>query len=199
MPLTVDSNGLKLGKSYGNALWLDKNKTSSYELYQYILNFEDIIMEDYLKRFTFLSKEEIEKIILAHQENPENRLAQKTLACEVITFLHGKEEYDKACKMSESLFSEDITKLNAEDILNCLKDISKFEILEDISLIELLVNNKICSSKREAREMISSGAIYLNNKKETDLDKIITKKDSIDNKIIILRKGKKKYYLGLYK
>ena len=199
MPLTTDSNGLKLGKSYGNALWLDINKTSSYELYQYILNFEDVMVEDYLKRYTFLPKEEIEQILKEHNERPENRLAQKTIAQEVITFVHSKEEYEKAKMMSEALFSEDITKLSANDILESLRDMPKFEITEEINLVDLLVNNKICSSKREAREMISSGAISLNNKKETDIEKIITKNDLVDNKILILKKGKKKYFIGIYK
>lgn len=198
-PLTVDANGLKLGKSYGNALWLDKNKTSSYELYQYILNFEDIMMEDYLKRFTFLEKDEIEQILQKHQEKPENRFAQKTLAHEVITFLHGEDEFNKAQKMSEALFNGDITKLNASDILDSLKDIPRFLLPEEINIIDLLVNNKICSSKRDAREMITNGAIFLNNQKETNLDKIITSKEAIDNKVIIIKKGKKKYFLGFYK
>ena len=198
-PLTVDANGLKLGKSYGNALWLDKNKTSSYELYQYILNFEDIMMEDYLKRFTFLEKDEIEQILQKHQEKPENRFAQKTLAHEVITFLHGEDEFNKAQKMSEALFNGDITKLNASDILDSLKDIPRFLLPEEINIIDLLVNNKICSSKRDALEMITNGAIFLNNQKETNLDKIITSKEAIDNKVIIIKKGKKKYFLGFYK
>ncbi len=198
-PLTVDANGLKLGKSYGNSLWLDKNKTSSYELYQYILNFEDIMMEDYLKRFTFLEKDEIEQILQKHQEKPENRFAQKTLAHEVITFLHGEDEFNKAQKMSEALFNGDITKLNASDILDSLKDIPRFLLPEEINIIDLLVNNKICSSKRDAREMITNGAIFLNNQKETNLDKIITSKEAIDNKVIIIKKGKKKYFLGFYK
>ncbi len=198
-PLTVDANGLKLGKSYGNSLWLDKNKTSSYELYQYILNFEDIMMEDYLKRFTFLEKDESEQILQKHQEKPENRFAQKTLAHEVITFLHGEDEFNKAQKMSEALFNGDITKLNASDILDSLKDIPRFLLPEEINIIDLLVNNKICSSKRDAREMITNGAIFLNNQKETNLDKIITSKEAIDNKVIIIKKGKKKYFLGFYK
>ena len=164
-----------------------------------ILNFEDIMMEDYLKRFTFLEKDEIEQILQKHQEKPENRFAQKTLAHEVITFLHGEDEFNKAQKMSEALFNGDITKLNASDILDSLKDIPRFLLPEEINIIDLLVNNKICSSKRDAREMITNGAIFLNNQKETNLDKIITSKEAIDNKVIIIKKGKKKYFLGFYK
>ena len=197
MPLITDSNGLKLGKSYGNALWLDKEKTSSYELYQYMLNFEDVMMEDYLKKFTFLNKEEIEEIMKKHQDTPEKRIAQKKLAEEVITFLHGKEEFEKAKMMSEALFNEDITKLSAQDILSSLKDIPKFSLKENVLLIDCLVDNKICASKREAREFITSGAISINNQKVTDLDRIIKDADFIDNKIIIFRKGKKKYFIGI--
>ena len=199
MPLVTDKYGNKFGKSEGNALWLDKNKTSSYEIYQYLINADDEKVIDYLKVFTFLTREEIEALEASNKTNPELRKAHKALAREVIVFLHGEEEYERAKQMSESLFSEDITKLPTDDIIVCLKDIPKFEIPQDTSLLDLLVENSICTSKREAREMISSGAISINNRKETDLDKIITKNDSIENKIIIIKKGKKKYYLGVYK
>ena len=108
MPLVVDSNGVKFGKTEGNALWLDEEKTSSYELYQYLINLEDSMIIDYLKKLTFLSKEEIEKIEKSHNEHPELREAHKALAREIITDLHGKESYEKAVKISESLFSGDI-------------------------------------------------------------------------------------------
>lgn len=199
MPLVTDKYGNKFGKSEGNALWLDKNKTSSYEIYQYLINSDDEKVIDYLKVFTFLTREEIEALEASNKKNPELRKAHKALAREVIVFLHGEEEYERAKQMSESLFSEDITKLPADDIIACLKDIPKFEISQDISLLDLLVENSICISKREAREMINSGALSINNRKETNLDKIITKNDSIENKIIIIKKGKKKYYLGFYK
>ncbi|MBR1413320.1 MAG: tyrosine--tRNA ligase [Bacilli bacterium] len=198
MPLVVDSTGKKLGKSYGNALWLDKNKTSSYELYQYILNFEDVMMEDYLKRYTFLNKEEVDSIMAYQNEKPEERLAQKRLAEEVITFLHGHDEYEKAKMISESLFSDKVWELSSEDIIDSLTDITKFDITKDISLIDILVNNNICSSKREAREMISGNAISLNNTKINDLEYVVSKKDAIDQKVIIIKKGKKNYYLGIY-
>ncbi len=198
MPLVTDSNGVKFGKTEGNALWLDKNKTSSYEMYQYLINLEDSMIIEYLKKLTFLSKEEIEEIEKNHKEHPEAREAHKRLAEEIITDLHGKEEYEKARMMSEALFSENITKLSADDILASLKDIPRFTLTEDILLVDLLVNNGICSSKREAREMIGSGAISINNKKETNVEKMVTKSDLIEEKIVIVKKGKKKYYLGIY-
>ena len=198
MPLVTDSNGVKFGKTEGNALWLDKNKTSSYEMYQYLINLEDSMIIEYLKKLTFLSKEEIEEIEKNHKEHPEAREAHKRLAEEIITDLHGKKEYEKARMMSEALFSEDITKLSLNDILASLKDIPRFTLTEDILLVDLLVNNGICSSKREAREMIGSGAISINNKKETNVEKMVTKSDLIEEKIVIIKKGKKKYYLGIY-
>ncbi len=198
MPLTTDSNGNKLGKSYGNALWLDISKTSSYELYQYILHFEDVMMEDYLKKFTFLDFDEIDQIMKEHNEKPELRLAQKKLAEEVITFLHGKSEYEKAEKISSALFSEDITSLSSEDILANMKDVPSVSLQDQTLLVDALVNGKICSSKREAREMISAGAVSINNRKVTDLEHQIMKKDAIDQKLMVIKKGKKNIYLGIF-
>ncbi len=198
MPLVLDSNGVKFGKTEGNALWLDKNKTSSYELYQYLINTSDDIVIDYLKRLTFLTKEEIEEIEKRHQEKPELRIAQEKLAEEIITFLHGKEEFKKAQMMSKALFSEDITKLSSEDILTNFKDMEKIKLEKEMPLEELLVTSSICQSKREARELISGNAISLNNHKITDNMYLVMKKDAIDNKVYLIKKGKKKYYLGIF-
>ncbi len=198
MPLVLDANGVKFGKTEGNALWLDKNKTSSYELYQYLINSSDEIVIDYLKKLTFLSKEEIEKIEKEHKEKPEERLAQKILAREIITFLHGEDEYKKAELMSRALFSEDITKLSSEDILTNFKDMEKFYIKDDMPLEDLLILGKIASSKREARELISGNAISLNNQKITDNMYVVSKENAIDKKVYLIKKGKKKYYLGIF-
>lgn len=198
MPLVTDSNGKKFGKTEGNALWLDKNKTSSYELYQYLINLEDSMIIDYLKKLTFLSKEEIEKLERKHNEHPELREAHKALAKEIITHLHGEEEYNKAVMMSEALFTEEITKLSSEDILNNFKDMDKFYIDEELSLEDLLIKGSICSSKREARELINGNAISLNNKKVNDQNMIVTKDNAIDKKVYLIKKGKKKYYLGIF-
>ena len=198
MPLVLDANGVKFGKTEGNALWLDKSKTSSYELYQYLINTSDEIVITYLKMLTFLSKEEIEEIERKHKEQPELRLAQETLAREIITFLHGEEEFNKAKMMSKALFSEDITKLSASDILDNFKDMEQITINEELPLEDLLVNSNICSSKREARELISGNAISLNNKKITDNMYMVTRKSAIDNKVYLIKKGKKKYYLGIF-
>ncbi len=198
MPLITDSTGKKLGKSYGNALWLDKSMTSSYELYQYILNFEDVMMEEYLKKFTFLSKEEIEDVMKKQEQKPEDRYAQRILAHEVITFLHGEEEFNNAQRVSEALFSENIMNLSSDDILNNMKDVPTVSLTDSINVVEMLVQTKICSSKREAREMVSAGAISINNKKVMDVEFVLSKDAAISQKVMVLKKGKKNLYLGIF-
>ncbi len=198
MPLVLDANGVKFGKTEGNALWLDKEKTSSYELYQYLINTSDECVINYLKMLTFLTKEEIEKIAKEHQEKPELRKAQEILAKEIITFLHGEEEFNKAQMMSKALFTEEVNQLSSEDILNNFKDMEHINISEELPLEDLLVNGGICSSKREARELISGNAISLNNRKITDNKYLVKKENAIDKKVYVIKKGKKKYYLGIF-
>lgn len=198
MPLVTDSRGVKFGKTEGNALWLDRNKTSSYELYQYLINLEDCMIIDYLKKLTFLSKEEIENIERRHKEKPELREAHKILAREVITDLHGEEAYLEAVNISEALFSGNIENFTEKDIKDAFKGIEPFKIDKDMSLVDLLIYGGICSSKREAREFISNGSISVNGKKVTDLDFVISKDISLCSKYIIIRRGKKKYYIGVY-
>lgn len=195
MPLVLDSQGNKFGKSEGNALWLDINKTSSYELYQYLINTDDSMCESYLKIFTFLSPEEIMEVVKKHNEEPHLRLAQKTLAKEIITDLHGSSEYEKAVKISEALFSGNVKDIDTNLIEKVFKDVPNSDMKSDKNIVDLLVDTNICTSKREAREFITTGAISLNGDRITDLDTIITKDNSIDNKYIIVRRGKKKYYL----
>lgn len=198
MPLVTDSRGVKFGKTEGNALWLDRNKTSSYELYQYLINLEDCMIIDYLKKLTFLSKEEIEDIERRHKEKPELREAHKILAREVITDLHGEEAYLEAVNISEALFSGNIENFTENDIKDAFKGIEPFKIDKDMSLVDQLIYGGICSSKREAREFISNGSISVNGKKVTDLDLVISKDISLCSKYIIIRRGKKKYYIGVY-
>lgn len=198
MPLVTDSTGKKFGKTEGNALWLDKNKTSSYELYQYLINLEDCMIIDYLKKLTFLSKEEIEKIEKSHNENPHLREAHKALAREVITDLHGEGAYDEAVKISESLFSGDIKNFTENEINDAFKGLEPFKLNEDTLLIDVLVNGGVCSSKREAREFITNGSISVNGEKVTDLEMMITKSSCLFEKYVIIRRGKKKYHIGIY-
>lgn len=194
MPLITKADGTKFGKSEGGAIWLDKTKTTPYEMYQFFLNSEDSKVIEYLKKLTFLSIEEIQELEQKHQTSPEKREAHKRLAEEVITFLHGKEEYNKAVKMSEALFSGDIKNLTKEEIEICFKGVPEVTITT-LNLLDTLIQSKICSSKREAREFITSGAISINGDKITDPSYELTNKDFIEDAIIIKR-GKKNYYIG---
>ena len=198
MPLVLDAHGNKFGKSEGNALWLDINKTSSYDLYQYLINTDDSMCESYLKIFTFLSPEEITKIVEEHNKEPHLRNAQKVLAREIITDLHGKEEYEKALTISKNLFEGDIRALDSNIIENVFKNVPNYEIEKDTNIIDLLVESSVCSSKREAREFVSNNSITLNGDKINDLEFTITKEFAIDNKYIVIRRGKKKYFLVKY-
>ena len=196
MPIITDQTGKKMGKSEGNALWLDENKTSSYQLYQYFINTDDAVVENYLKVFTFLTKEEIESIMKEHNEQPELRVAQKALAREIITDLHGKDAYENAIRLSETLFSGDVSKLTGKEIEEVFNGVPKFNIESEDNILDFLVKYGILTSKREAREFVSSGSITLNGEKITDMDLIVTKDMAIEGKYIIIRRGKKKYYLG---
>jgi len=198
MPLILDANGNKIGKSEGNAVWLDKNKTSSYKLFQYLVNTPDSKVEEYLKVFTFLTKEEIEDVMSKHNSKPEDRIAQRTFAKEFITDLHGKEEYEKAEKISKALFTDEIYTLTKEDILGALDGVPTFKLNNEENVLEMLVNNNICSSRREAREFISAGAIKINNETVTDENEYVDSDKLIDNEVLILKKGKKNYYIGIY-
>ena len=198
MPLVVDKYGNKFGKSEGNALWLDEEKTSSYELYQYLINVDDEMVIDYLKIFTFLSVDEIKELEKKHKEHPELREAHKALAREVIVDLHGEESYNEAIKISEALFSGDIKNFTSKDIEVAFKGLKPFTISEDLNIVDLLVNSSVCSSKREAREFVSNGSITLNGEKVTSLDYVLAKDKCIDSKYIVIRRGKKKYFIGIY-
>ena len=198
MPLILDSTGKKFGKSEGNALWLDEDKTSSYELYQYLINTDDSKVYEYLKVFTFLTPEEIDNIMDEHSKTPEKRIAQKKLAECVISDLHGEESYQNAVKISESLFNGDIKSFSKKDIEVAFKGLDVFNVETDLNIVDLLVNSGTCSSKREAREFVANGSITLNGEKVTDLDFVLTREKCIENTYIVIRRGKKKYFIGIY-
>ena len=198
MPLITDSQGNKFGKSEGNAVWLDKNKTSSYELYQFLLNAEDVMAVPYLKRLTFLSREEIEEIERQHNEQPHLRLAQKALAKEIITDLHGEGAYEEAVRISEQLFSGDIKSIPPQDLLAGLKNVPHFEIPEGTRLLDALKLGGAASSNREGNDFLKAGAVSLNGDIEKDGNILLTKENAIDGKFIVIRRGKKKYYVATF-
>lgn len=194
IPLILKSDGTKFGKSEdGKSVWLDKNRTSPYEFYQFWINTPDEEVIKRLKQFTFLSLEEIYDIEKEFNEHKEQRLAQKVLAKELTTFVHGKEACEQAIKISTSLFANQTANLSADEIEMGFKDLKC--IKGDRLLIDALIELGLASSKREAREFISSGAVYLNDNKVNDVNLMLTKELAIENRYIVLRRGKKKYAL----
>lgn len=198
MPLLTKADGTKFGKSEGGAIWLDEDKTSPYEMYQFFINSEDSKVIDYLKFLTFLSKEEIDSLEEKMKTEPEKREAHEALAREVITFVHGKDTYLEAKKISEILFQGHIQELNAKEIEMAFHGIEPYEISDEIPLLDLLVETGAASSKREAREFVGNGSITINGEKVTDLNFIVSKSVAIEQKYIVIRRGKKKYYLVVF-
>lgn len=196
MPLITRADGTKFGKSEsGKSVWLDATKTSPYEMYQFFVNTEDSKVIEYLKKLTFLNPTQIDELERSLKEHPEQRLAQKALAESIITFVHSKEDYEEAIKITEALFNNEIKKLNAKQIAEAFQDfdIKKIEIGE--SLVDLLIRLGASQSKREAREFITNGAITINGEKYTDVLTTINDDMFIYNYLIIKR-GKKNYYIA---
>lgn len=196
MPLITRADGTKFGKSEsGKSVWLDATKTSPYEMYQFFVNTEDSKVIEYLKKLTFLNPTQIDELERSLKEHPEQRLAQKALAESIITFVHSKEDYEEAIKITEALFNNEIKKLNAKQIAEAFQDfdIKKIEIGE--SLVDLLIRLGASQSKREAREFITNGAITINGEKYTDVLTTI-KDDMFIYNYLIIKRGKKNYYIA---
>ncbi|MCL9637010.1 tyrosine--tRNA ligase [Bacillus zanthoxyli] len=199
VPLVTKADGTKFGKTEGGAIWLDAEKTSPYEFYQFWINTDDRDVIKYLKYFTFLSHEEINELAASAKEAPEKREAQKALAAAMTTLVHGEGALEQAIRISQALFNGSISELTAEEIKQGFKDVPSYTHTgEDIGLIDLLVESKISPSKRQAREDISNGAIYLNGEREQDLQKTVGAEDRIEGQFTVIRRGKKKYTLIQY-
>ena len=194
MPLLTKSDGSKFGKTNGKAIWLDKEKTSPYEMYQFFINSEDDKVIDYLKFLTFLSKEEIESLEVSNKEHPELREAHKALAREVITFLHGQEAYNSAVKIADTFFKGNIKDLTYEELKQGTADLQRTKIEDGAQLIPTLVNIGVCKSNREARDLISGNSISINGEKVTDINYVLNKADAFNSELTIIKKGKKFYY-----
>lgn len=192
-PLVTKTDGSKFGKSESGNVWLDPVRTSPYEFYQFWINTADADVISRLKQFTFLSVSEIEVIERAFIDAPHVRMAQKVLAQEVTTLVHGSEKYLEAKKISEALFSGEMHTLSASMIEMACKDLINLEIASSIDIVDALIQAKIAPSKREARQLISSGAITLNGVKITDVSYVLEKKDAIEGIFYVIRKGKKSY------
>lgn len=195
MPLITKADGTKFGKSESGTVWLDKHKTSAYEMYQFLVNSEDEKVIDYLKKLTFLSKEEIDALEEKVKTEPHFREAQKTLAKEVVTFLHGEEEYNKALKITNALFKGNIKELDAGELQDALKGFEAAEIADELTLTDTLVQAGIASSKREAREWINQGSIQINGDKVKDVEFIVYSKNAISKGRTLIKKGKRNYFV----
>ena len=194
-PLITKSDGSKFGKSEGKNIWLDPNRTSAYEFYQFWVNVDDADIIDYLKRLSFKSREEIEALELEMKEHPELRSAQKVLASELTELVHGKESLEKALKITETLFKGDIKALSSSELKEGLSDAEKFEVEDGILLIDALVQANICKSKGDARKLIQQGSLQVNGDKVQELETTLKKEEAFDQEFAIVKKGKRNYYI----
>ncbi|WP_423188525.1 tyrosine--tRNA ligase [Alkalibacterium sp. f15] len=197
IPLLLKADGTKFGKSADGAIWLDPEKTTPYEFYQFWFNQDDRDVVKYLKYFTFLTKEEVEELAKQVETEPHKRAAQKTLAEEMTRFVHGQDALDEALKITQALFSGDIQELTAAQIASTFKDVPSSEApAGEHNLVEFLVDiTKIEPSRRQAREDITNGAIRIKGVQVKDVDHVVTEDDSFEGRYVIVRKGKKKYFL----
>lgn len=200
VPLITDATGKKFGKSEGNAIWLDAKKTSPYEMYQFWLNVMDDDAVRFLKIFTFLSLDEIAAIEEQFKAARHERLAQKTLAREVVTLVHGEAAYQQALNITEQLFAGAIKNLSAAELKQGLSNVPNYQVQaeDSLNIVDMLVTAGISPSKRQAREDLQNGAIYLNGERLQDLDYSLSTADRIDNQLTVIRRGKKKYAVLTY-
>jgi tyrosyl-tRNA synthetase len=196
-PLITQSDGSKLGKTEKGAIWLDGNLTTPYEFYQYWINITDDDVIQFLKYFTFLSREEIAELEVSVADEPWKRVAQRRLAQELTTLVHGQEATDSAEKISNALFYGKLADLSAQELEQGLHDVPSFELSgsDTVSLVDLLVDADISPSKRRAREDIANGAITVNDVRRHDVALNLSSSDRIAGRYIVIRRGKNKYHL----
>ncbi|MCY7212537.1 tyrosine--tRNA ligase [Streptococcus sp. IsoGale021] len=200
VPLITDATGKKFGKSEGNAVWLNADKTSPYEMYQFWMNVMDADAVRFLKIFTLLPLDEIEEIGKQFEAAPHERLAQKILAREVVTFVHGEKAYKEALNITEQLFAGNIKNLSVKELKQGLRGVPNYQVKTDdnLNIVELLVTAGVVNSKRQAREDVQNGAIYVNGERIQDLDYRLTDADKLENELTVIRRGKKKYFVLTY-
>ncbi|HDA1815677.1 TPA: tyrosine--tRNA ligase [Staphylococcus aureus] len=199
IPLVTKSDGKKFGKSESGAVWLDAEKTSPYEFYQFWINQSDEDVIKFLKYFTFLGKEEIDRLEQSKKEAPHLREAQKTLAEEVTKFIHGEDALNDAIRISQALFSGDLKSLSAKELKDGFKDVPQVTLSNNTTnIVEVLIETGISPSKRQAREDVNNGAIYINGERQQDVNYALAPEDKIDGEFTIIRRGKKKYFMVNY-
>lgn len=199
IPLVTKSDGKKFGKSESGAVWLDAEKTSPYEFYQFWINQSDEDVIKFLKYFTFLGKEDVDRLEQSKNEAPHLREAQKTLAEEVTKFIHGEDALNDAIRISQALFSGDLKSLSAKELKDGFKDVPQVTLSNDTTnIVEVLIETGISPSKRQAREDVNNGAIYINGERQQDVNYALAPEDKIDGEFTIIRRGKKKYFMVNY-
>ncbi len=203
-PLLTKADGGKFGKTEKGNVWLSPDRTSPYSFYQFWLNTADADAERFLKIFTFLSKDEIAELVGRHTGNENQRILQKKLAEEITCLVHSRKDYEFAVKASEILFSNDtaqtLKELNEDQLLQVMEGVPSIEVerntlKESIDLISLLANTKIFQSKGEARKMLAGGGVFLNKEKVTDVEMKVNESVLLNEKYLLVQKGKKNYYL----
>lgn len=201
VPLATKTDGAKFGKTETGTIWLDSKKTTPYQFYQFWINTDDRDVIQYLKFFTFLSKQEIENLEKEVQKNPEKREAQKVLANKVTFLVHGKEAAATAEKISQKLFYDDIKEFSEKELQMIFESSSLITLqnINEISLIDLLVETKACLSKRQAREDIQNKILSVNGNLRSDIQQVIKKSDCFFDKYLVVKKGKRNYYFVLWK
>ncbi|MBX9097811.1 tyrosine--tRNA ligase [Streptococcus gordonii] len=200
VPLITDASGKKFGKSEGNAVWLNADKTSPYEMYQFWMNVMDDDAVRFLKIFTFLSLDEIEEIRKQFEVAPHERLAQKILAREVVTLVHGEKAYQEALNITEQLFAGNIKNLSVKELKQGLRGVPNYQVQaeDNLNIVDLLVTAGVVNSKRQAREDVQNGAIYVNGDRIQGLDYTLGDADKLENELTVIRRGKKKYFVLTY-
>ena len=200
VPLASKADGTKFGKTETGTIWLDAKKTTPYQFYQFWINTDDRDVIQYLKYFTFLSKEEIENLEKKVQKNPEERESQKVLANKVTSLVHGEKIAKFAEKISQKLFYNDIKDFSEKELQMVFENIEiiSFQNMKEINLIDLLIDAKVCSSKRQAREDVQNGIVFINGNSYKDTQQIIKKSDCFYNKYLVIKRGKKNYYFALW-
>jgi tyrosyl-tRNA synthetase len=195
--LITKSDGSKFGKTESGAIWLDPKKTSPYAFYQFWLNTADADAIRYLKKFTFVSLDEIEDIAKEMESAPEQRVAQKRLAEEITKLIHSQAAYDNAVRVSDALFRQDYESLAVEELLEGFHDVAKLSV-SSISILDALVELQLASSKSEARRFVESGGVSVNNQKVQTLEEVLDNSSAIHGAFSIVRRGKKQYGILLF-
>ena len=195
-PLVTRADGGKFGKTEAGTVWLDPQRTSPYQFYQFWINADDQSALHYLRFFTFLDQDAILDLEAATRSHPERREAQRTLARETTTLIHGRENARKAEKISHALFYQELHELEEDEIEQGFNHVPSYTMEESgTPLLDLLVAARVSSSRRQAREDLGNGAIYVNGSRCTEAKRTMRKKDGLHGKYIVIRRGKNKYFL----